>query len=171
MVVLKFATPTRTRTNCAHTNRCRVHSKASTTIGLSIHAGSSHHSNSFSCTTYTILQYTTDLSSYILLAHQRQDFDPVTIQPQQHVQSNHTAHKRLNVPIRIQNKGYVSHFTVRQLLLEWDTKPFEPCTSLFNVTDCDRDMAIAPRLGVAIGVSLEVRIGFSTVIVCQFEDA
>lgn len=75
-------------------------------------------------------------------------------------------------PIRIQNKCNVPHFTIGWSFLELDTKFVESLTSLLDIVDANGDMTeSSTRIRVSIGVSLEIGVRFSPVVVCELEHA
>ena len=66
----------------------------------------------------------------------------------------------------------MSHFTIGWSFLELDTKFVESFTSLLDIVDANGDMTESSTwIRVSIGVSLEVGVRFSTVVVCELEYA
>lgn len=64
------------------------------------------------------------------------------------------------------------HSAVRQLLLERNSEPLESFASLIDVINSDRDVTKAPsRFRVPTSISLEVGIGFRSVVVRELQDA
>ena len=75
-------------------------------------------------------------------------------------------------PIRVQNKCNALQFTIHWSCLELDTKFVESFTSLIDIFDANGDMTESfAWIRVSIGVSLEVRVRFSPVVVCELEHA
>jgi hypothetical protein len=75
-----------------------------------------------------------------------------------------------HAPIRIQDERDRFHLPIARLLLEWHIKLLESLTSLLDIIDRDRDVAEPfAGLSVAACVPLEVGIGFSPVVVRQFQ--
>jgi len=66
----------------------------------------------------------------------------------------------------------VPHLSIARLLLELNTQLIEALACLLNVVDGDGDVSEpTPRVGVPIGISLEVGVRFGAVIVGELKDA
>ena len=64
------------------------------------------------------------------------------------------------------------HLPIRWSFLELNTKFIESLTSLVHIIDTNSDMTESSTwFRVSIGVSLEVRVGFGPVVVCELKDA
>jgi hypothetical protein len=76
------------------------------------------------------------------------------------------------VPIGIEDKGYVPHLPVGKTFLERDVESLKPLAGLANVVNCNGDMSeSSTRLRVSAGVSLEIGVVLSAVIVSKLQDA
>lgn len=64
------------------------------------------------------------------------------------------------------------HFTIGETLLERNAQAFKARTCLFDVLHGNCDVA-EPSAGVSVaaGVTLEVRVGFSAMVVSKLKDA
>ena len=66
----------------------------------------------------------------------------------------------------------MSHLPIAGSFLKRNAKPLKPLAGFLDVIDGDRDVPEAStRIGVAVGVALEVGVRFGSVVVCQFKDA
>ena len=66
----------------------------------------------------------------------------------------------------------MSHLTIAGSFLKRNAKPLKPIAGFLDVIDGNRDVPEAStRIGVAVGVALEVGVRFGSVVVCQFKDA
>ena len=64
------------------------------------------------------------------------------------------------------------HLSIARPLLELNTQLIEALARLLNVVDGDRDVSEpTPRIGVPIGISLEVGVRFGAVVVGELEGA
>ena len=64
------------------------------------------------------------------------------------------------------------HLPIRWSFLKLNPKFIKSLTSLIDIIDTNSDMTESSTwFRVSIGVSLEVRVGFGPVVVCELEDA
>lgn len=79
--------------------------------------------------------------------------------------------KETDAPIRIEDERDIAHFTLRELLLEWDAKTLEACAGLLDVIYSQGNMTKATAgFSVPVRIALKVGIGLSTVIVGELKN-